>query len=105
MLSGDELEIADGHFGSFSWPAHSVAVVSAVFSAWLWWLLSSIFVCSDLTSSRSSSCGNTSIMSDTVKIPFLPCGHFGFESAVTAQNDESKGSFDSSYSRLLNVNT
>ena len=30
---------------------------------------------------------------------------FDFESAVTAQNDEFKGSFDSLYSRLLNVKT
>ena len=34
------------------------------------------------------------------KYAFLPCGHFDLESAVTAQNDESKGSFHSSYSRL-----
>ena len=37
--------------------------------------------------------------------PFLPCGHLDFESAVTKQNDELKGSFDSSSSRLLNVKT
>ena len=37
------------------------------------------------------------------KYAFLPCGHFDFESAVTAQNDEFKGSFDSSYSRSLKV--
>ena len=30
---------------------------------------------------------------------FLQCGHLDFESAVTAQNDEFKASFDSSYSR------
>ena len=36
---------------------------------------------------------------------FLPCGHFDFESAETAQNDEFKGSFDSSSSRSLNVKT
>ena len=36
---------------------------------------------------------------------FLPCGHLDFESAVTAQNDEFKDSFHSSYSRLLNVET
>ena len=34
---------------------------------------------------------------------FLPYGHLDFESTVTAQNDESKGSFHNSYSRLLNV--
>ena len=34
---------------------------------------------------------------------FFPCGHHDFESAVTAQNDEFKSSFDSSHSRLLNV--
>ena len=40
------------------------------------------------------------------KYAFLPCGHhLDFESAVTAQNDEFKSSFHSSYSRLLNVNT
>ena len=33
----------------------------------------------------------------------LPCGHLDFKPAVTAQNDEFKDSFDSSYSRLLNV--
>ena len=37
------------------------------------------------------------------KHAFLPCGHLDFESAVTAQNDEFKCSFRSSYSRLLNV--
>ena len=37
------------------------------------------------------------------KYPFLPCCHPEFESAITAQNDEFKGSFDSSSSRLLNV--
>ena len=36
---------------------------------------------------------------------FLPCGHLDFESAVTKQNDEFKGSFDISSSRLLNVKT
>ena len=36
---------------------------------------------------------------------FLPCGHLDFESAVTAQSDEFKGSFHSSCSRLLNVKT
>ena len=35
------------------------------------------------------------------KYAFLPCGHLGFGSAVTAQNEEFKGSFHSSYSRLL----
>ena len=34
---------------------------------------------------------------------FFACGHLDFESAVTVQNDEFKGSFHSSYSRLLNV--
>ena len=33
------------------------------------------------------------------KYAFLPCGHLDFESAVTAQDDEFKGSFDSSSSR------
>ena len=37
--------------------------------------------------------------------PFLPCGHLDFESAVTAQNDEFKVSFDSSSSRSLNAQT
>ena len=32
-------------------------------------------------------------------------GHLSLESVVTAQNDEFKGSFYSSYSRLLNVKT
>ena len=42
----------------------------------------------------------------TTEIRFLlPYGHLDFESAVTAQNDESKGSFHNSYSRLLNVKT
>ena len=36
---------------------------------------------------------------------FLPCSHLDFESAVAAQKDESKGSFHSSYSRLLNLKT
>ena len=36
------------------------------------------------------------------KYAFLPCGHLGFKSAVTAQNDEVN---DSSYSRSLNVKT
>ena len=35
----------------------------------------------------------------------LPCGFLDYGSAVTAQNDESKGSFHSSYSRSLNVKT
>ena len=39
------------------------------------------------------------------KYAYLPCGHFDFESAVTAQNDDFKGSSDSSYSRSLNVKT
>ena len=39
------------------------------------------------------------------KDPFLPCSHLDFESAVTAQNDEFKVVFDSSYSRLVNVKT
>ena len=39
------------------------------------------------------------------KHAFLPCGHLDFESAVTAQNDEFKGRFHSSYSRLSNVET
>ena len=37
------------------------------------------------------------------KYAFLPCGHFDFESAVNAQNDEFKGSFD--VSRSLNLKT
>ena len=36
---------------------------------------------------------------------FLPCGHLGFESAVIAQNDDFKVSFDISSSRSLNVKT
>ena len=43
--------------------------------------------------------------SDTVEMRFLPCGHFDLESAVTAQDDEFKGSFRSSFSRLLHVKT
>ena len=39
------------------------------------------------------------------KYAFLPCGHLDFESVVPAQNDEFKGSFDSLYSRVLNVKT
>ena len=39
------------------------------------------------------------------RLLFLLCGLLDFESAVTAQNDELKGSFDSSYSRSLNVKT
>ena len=38
------------------------------------------------------------------KDAFLPCGHLDFESAVTAQR-RNQGSFDSSYSRSLNVKT
>ena len=37
------------------------------------------------------------------KYPLLPCGHLDCESAVTAQNDQFKGSFDSSSSRSVNV--
>ena len=42
---------------------------------------------------------------DTAEIRFffLPYGHLDFESAVAEQSDESKCSFHSSYSRLLNV--
>ena len=39
------------------------------------------------------------------KYAFLPCGHLAFESVVAAQIGEFKGSLDSSYSRLLNVET
>ena len=39
------------------------------------------------------------------KYALLPCGNLVFESAVTAQNARIKGSFDSSYSHLLNVKT
>ena len=39
------------------------------------------------------------------KYAFLPCGHLDFESAVTVQNGESKGSFHKSYSRSSNVKT
>lgn len=34
---------------------------------------------------------------------FLPCGELNFGSAVIAQNDEFQRSFDSYYSRLLNL--
>ena len=37
------------------------------------------------------------------KCAFLPPGQLDLESAVTAQNDESKGSFHSYHSSLLNV--
>ena len=43
----------------------------------------------------NSQCPDTAEM-----YAFLPCGHLDFETAVTAQNDEFKGSFHSSYSRL-----
>ena len=33
----------------------------------------------------------------------LPRGHFDFEAAVTAENDEFKGSFRKSSSRSLNI--
>ena len=39
------------------------------------------------------------------KYAILPCGNLDFESAVTAQNDEFKGSFHSSHPRLLNAST
>ena len=39
------------------------------------------------------------------KYAILPCGNLDFESGVTAQNDEFKGSFHSSHPRLLNAST
>ena len=52
------------------------------------------------------SFGRTGLTNETPrKYAFLPCSHLDFETAVAAQNDAFKGSFDSSYSRLLNVKT
>ena len=39
------------------------------------------------------------------KYAFLPCDQLGFGSAVSAQNEEFKGSFHGLYSRLLSVKT
>ena len=47
----------------------------------------------------------TALWATPRKYDFLSCDHLDFESAVTAQNEEFKGSFDSSYSRLSNVKT
>ena len=42
---------------------------------------------------------------DTAETALLSCGQLDFESVVTAQKDEFKGSFDSSYLRFLKVKT
>ena len=47
--------------------------------------------------------GNEWMCADTAEIRFSAVQSLNFESAVTAQNDEFKGSFDSSTSSSLNV--